>query len=36
MDLVYRDKVYEYVKRFEFSYDDYDECYKVYNNLMVW
>ncbi len=30
MDLAYRDKAYEYAKRFESSYDDYDERYKVH------
>lgn len=36
MDLAYRDKAYEYAKRFESSYDDYDERYKLHNNPTVW
>jgi hypothetical protein len=36
MDLAYREKAYEYAKRFESSYDDYDERYKVHNNPTVW
>ena len=36
MDLAYREKAYDYAKRFESSYDDYDERYKVHNNPTVW